>query len=116
MAEAQYKDFDARMARIMRNHEQLSKGYVTKVTRDGLIVAKPRSRAARYMPWRTMLCVLALGLAFKVMMFVNLGPEGYDARVARLAAGTQVEQAGAYLLRVDPATAWLAAQIEMYRQ
>lgn len=112
MADTQFQDFDARMARIVRNHQRLSKGYVTRVTKDGLIVARPRSRFAPSLPWRSVLGLLIVGMAVKVMMFVNLGPEAYEARVARLAAGTQVEQVGAYLLAADRATLWIAAQIE----
>ena len=112
MADANFQNFDARMARITRQHQRLAKGYVTKVTKDGLIVHRPRRRVAPYIPWRSVLGLLVVGMAVKVLMFVNLGPETYDARVATLMAGTQFEQVGAYLLQADQATLWLAAKVE----
>jgi hypothetical protein len=112
MADANFQDFDARMQRILRQHQRLSKGYVTTVTKDGLIVARPRRKVAPFIPWRSVLGILAVGMIFKVMMFVNLGSEAYEARVARLATGTKVEQVGAYLLAADQATLWLAAKVD----
>lgn len=112
MADANYQEFDARMARIHRQHQRLSKGYVTKVTKDGLIVARPRRRVARYIPWRTILGFLVIGMSFKVMMFVNLGPDAYEARVASITAGTAFEEVGSYVLKADQATLWLAAKVE----
>lgn len=112
MADANFENFDKRLARIMRNHQRLSKGYVTAVTNDGLIVARPRRRIAPFVPWRSILGLLMLGLACKVLLFVNLGPQAYGERVARLSAGTEIEQAGAYLMSADRATLWLAGQIE----
>lgn len=112
MADANFQDFDARMARIVRQHQRLSKGYVTKVTRDGLIVARPRRRVVPFMPWRSVLGLLVVGMVLKVMMFIHLGAEAYEDRVARLAAGSQIEQAGAYILQADPATLWLAAKVD----
>ncbi len=111
MADAQFQEFDARMERILRKHQRLSRGYVTRVTKDGLIVARPRRRIGRYIPWRSVLGLLIIGMVFKVLMFVNLGQTAYEERVARLASGTQVEQVGAYLLAADQATLWLAAKI-----
>lgn len=112
MADTNFDKFDKRMARIMRNHERLSKGYVTKVTRDGLIVARPRRTLLDFIPWRTILILLIAAMAAKVFLYVQLGPEAYEARVANLAVGTELEKVGAYVLSADQATLWLASKVE----
>ena len=112
MADANFENFDKRMRRIMRNHEQLSRGHVTTVTRDGLIVARPRRRVMSFVPWRAILAILVLAMASKVALYVNLGPAAYEEIVASLSTGSEIERAGAYLMQADQATLWLAAQIE----
>ena len=44
---SQYDEFDRRMRRITRRHTQLSRGYVTTVNDDGLVVAKPKRKFSR---------------------------------------------------------------------
>lgn len=114
MADANYHDFDKRMRRILRNHERLSHGHVTTVTRSGLIVARPRRRVFAWVPWRLILALLIIGMVAKVALYINLGPEAYGARVAELAQGTEVEQAGAYLMTADQATIWIAGKVQEY--
>ena len=41
-----------------------------------------------------------------------LGPDTYGDRVADLAAGTPVEQAGAWVMQSDPASRFVADQIK----
>ena len=112
MADANFQNFDRRMERILRQHERLSKGYVTAVSRDGLIVARPRRRLLSLFPWRATMFVLVAAMALKVLMYVQMGPAVYNERVQRLASGTQVEQVGAYLLSADAATVWTAEKIQ----
>ena len=115
MADANFQNFDARMRRIMRHHEALSRGYVTTVTKDGLIVARPTRRVARWLPVRPLLVLLVAAFAFKVMLYSFLGPEDYAAQVAGLAVGTPLEQVATYILHADQATVWLAEQIAVLR-
>ena len=115
MSQANFQNFDKRMARIMRQHDRLSKGYVTKLTRDGLIVAKPRRRILSLAPLRFLLLLLVAAMAFKVFFYVQMGPEVYNARVAGLAIGTQVEQVGSYVLQADPVTVAIADKIQEFR-
>lgn len=112
MSGANYDSFDRRMARIHKNHERLSKGYVTRVTRDGLIVARPRRTLLGMIPWRFILAILVIGMAAKVVLYTNMGPETYQNEVARLAAGTQFEQVGVYVLSADQATVWLSGKLQ----
>lgn len=112
MAHANFQEFDKRMARILREHEKLSKGYVTKVTRDGLIVAKPRRRVLSLAPLRFLLLLLVAAMVFKIFFYIQMGAEVYNARVATLAVGTQVEKVGAYLLQADPVTVAISEKLK----
>lgn len=116
MADANFDNFDRRLERILRQHQRLSKGYVTTVTRDGLIVARPRRRGLPFIPWRGILAALVLAFLVKVMLFVSMGAAAYEERVAHLAAGTPVEQVGAYVLAADQATLWIADKVEEAKQ
>ena len=110
MSASQYDDFDQRMRRISRRHTELSRGYVTSVNHDGLVVAKPRRRMGRGTV--RMLIVLACALvAFKAFLFAQLGADAYAAKVTALSEGSAVEKAGAWLMTADPVTVALGAQI-----
>jgi type VI protein secretion system component VasF len=112
MAHANFQEFDKRMARILREHQKLSNGYVTKVTRDGLIVAKPRRRILSLAPLRFLLLLLVAAMVFKIFFYINMGAEVYNARVANLAVGTQVEKLGSFVLQADPVTVAIAEKLK----
>jgi hypothetical protein len=57
--------------------------------------------------------VCAFGL--KGAILHNIGPESYDARVARLESGKEFDQLGAWLMQADPVTVWVAEQIAEIR-
>ena len=110
MSASQFDEFDRRMRRISRRHSKLSHGYVTQVSHDGLVVAKPQRRSARG-TLRGVAIVILVMMAFKAFLHAQLGPEAYQARVDGLAAGSAFEKAGAVAMTADPVTEWLAAQI-----
>lgn len=104
------KEFDTRLKRIGRKHRQLAGGYVARVGDDGLIVPRPRRRRVR-VPFAG-IALAALGIiALKGVFYAQLGPESYDARVASLAAGSQVERMGAWVMQADPLTLWVSEQV-----
>ncbi len=49
-------------------------------------------------------------MIFKGFLHYQIGATAYDERVARLSAGTVVEQAGAYAMTADPVTLWISEQ------
>lgn len=110
MADSNLQNFDKRMERIIRNHQKLSRGYVAAINEDGLIVAKPRRRV--WVPWRSVLFLLVLGFVFKVGFYAYIGPDAYQARVENLAAGTEWEQVGAWVMTADPVTVTVADHIK----
>lgn len=109
MSASQFEEFDRRMRRISRRHTQLSRGYVTSVNGDGLVVARPRRRTRRGM-LRGLVVIFAVMMAFKGVLHAQLGAAVYDDRVAALAEGTVVERAGAWVMTADPVTLWLSQQ------
>ncbi|AAV96354.1 hypothetical protein SPO3119 [Ruegeria pomeroyi DSS-3] len=103
-------DFDQRIRRLNKKHEALSRGYTARMRKDGLIELKPRRGGGR-MPLRALVLLCGAVLAFKAFLLASLGPDSYDARLSRLAEGTPVEQAGAWVMQADPASLFLAEQI-----
>ena len=116
MADVEARDFGKRVNRINKRHKKTGGGnatgrYVNSVNHDGLVVARVRRRGPSF-PWKGVaLCFLAFFI-FKGFMLAQLGEATYNDRVAKLQAGTVIEQTGAYVMSVDPVTNWVAAQIQ----
>jgi len=109
MREPQLQEFDARLDKIDKRHRKLARGYVMSVNHDGLIIAEPKVQR-RGFPWRGTLLILVSLMIFKGFLHFQIGATAYDERVARLSAGTVVEQAGAYAMTADPVTLWISEQ------
>ncbi len=110
MSAHQFDEFERRMRRINRRHSKLSHGYVTKVTDDGLVVAKPR-RPRGYATLRGIFLILIVLFVFKGFLHANLGPTAYQERVDGLTSGNAIEQVGGYAMMADPITLWLSSVI-----
>ncbi len=102
--------FDRRVRRLNRKHEAMSRGYTTKLRKDGLIVVQPQ-RAQVRLPLKFLFLVFVALILFKGFLMASLGTEAYGERVAGLAGGTTVEQVGAWVMQPEPATEFVAAQI-----
>ncbi len=113
MSASQFDEFDRRMRRITRRHTQLSKGYVTSVNDDGLVVAKPRRKFSRGTLRGVAIVMIGL-MIFKGFLHHQLGPAEYAQRVEALSSGSFFEKAGAVLMAADPITVWLAGQFATY--
>lgn len=110
-----FKDFDDRIERITNKRAQMRDGYVGRVTKDGLVVFRPRRRAIPVSPRGLAMVVFAF-IFFKALIMSHLGINIYQERIDKLRSGTIVEQAGAFIMQPDPATLWVAAQIRPYIQ
>jgi len=110
MADAKQLKFGQRIRRIDRTNRSLAQGYITTVNHDGLIIARPRRNSSHF-PFRGLFLGLLILLAFKGFLFAKLGPESYQDQVTLLQAGTAVEKVGAYVMKADPVTIWLAGQM-----
>jgi hypothetical protein len=111
MSQVQEQEFEHRIRRLMRKHDRLSRGVVHRVGPDGLITAHPRRRVSLLPPLRAIVLVLAVGFLFKAYLLYALGGATYQARVDTLAEGSVFEQAGAMMMRPDPASTWLAEEM-----
>ena len=104
--------FNKRLKALGRKHAAMANGYTTQVRGDGLIVVKPKRRARRGFPLAKLL-ILGLGfVAFKGFMLASLGELTYNERLARMGNGTSVEQAGAWVMQIDPLTRFMAGYLE----
>lgn len=109
MSEAQQIEFGDRIRRIGRNHRKLAKGYTTTVTEDGLVVARPYRKPSGWAS-RALFLFLVMLLVFKAFLLAQLGTTAYGERVAQLEQGSFVEKMGAYAMKPDPVTLWMANQ------
>jgi hypothetical protein len=110
MSEAQYAEFGQRIRRIDRHHRKLAKGYVTSMNHDGLVIARPQRKSSG-LPARALFLTLVTLLVFKGFLLAQLGADVYVERMGILESGTLIEQVGAYAMKPDPITQWIATQI-----
>ncbi len=103
-------EFDNRLKRLVRKHSAMSRGYRHKMRTDGLIVVQPRRNTPR-LSIRAVLIFLAAFFVFKGFLIANLGPAAYDERLAVLAEGAVFEQAGAWVMQMDPLSSLVADQL-----
>ena len=104
--------FTKRLGKLGRKHEEMTHGYTTKVGKDGLITVVPKARRARGVSGLKLLLLAAICFfGIKAFMLAVSGPDGYQDRLAKMQEGTVIEQAGAFVMGMDPLTERLAAFI-----
>ncbi|MFN3211229.1 MAG: hypothetical protein ACE369_19990 [Roseovarius sp.] len=108
-----YQGFDARLKKIDRSRARMANGYSAKVTRDGLIVFRPKRRN-RSLSVRGLLFLVAGFFLFKAMILAHLGGTLYDQRVDALQSGSVVEQAGAFVMQKDPVATAMAQYLRPF--
>jgi hypothetical protein len=100
---------DKRLHKIVRTHNRMRRnGVVHRVGRDGLIRSRPRLVRPRF-PLKG-----ALLVAFKALLFAQLGAGGYALKVDELRSGSMVEQAGAYIMQEEPVTVAIGGYLTRY--
>ncbi len=104
------RQFSERLQRLSRKHDAMTRGYVTHMQPDGLIVARPKRPPIRISGRAVLLCFAAF-IGFKVFLVASLGLVTYEERLGRLQAGTMVERIGAFAMQVDPVTKALAKKV-----
>lgn len=80
--------------------------YVTLVDKNGLIQVLPRrkSRSRLTAPLKLIALFAVLLTVFKSLALLNVGMIDYEDELAALNNGNAFEQAGAFVLQVDPLT------------
>ena len=105
---------DKRLRKVVRNHERMrANGVVHRVGRDGLIRSRPRLIRPRF-PMKGVLIIAALFIAFKSLMFAQMGAGNYALKVEALRNGGMVERAGAVLMQEEPVTVALGGYLKQY--
>lgn len=95
--------FEKRLRRIVKSHQRMANGVAYRVDQNGLISAQPRIYNPKF-PLRGLILLVGAAFLFKGYIFATLGQSTYDTRVAGLADGSLIEQAGAWIMQADPAT------------
>ncbi|MFT4962554.1 MAG: hypothetical protein ACI92Z_003653 [Paracoccaceae bacterium] len=103
-------EFDQRVISLGRKRRALSRGYVTRMRSDGLLVARPYRTRPR-IPVKALILFVMAFVVFKGFLIANIGSDAYSERVAKLENGTVVEQAGAWVMQSDPVSDMVAQQI-----
>ncbi len=105
-----FQGFDTRLKSIDRNRARMERGYVGKVSKDGLIVFRPKRRQ-RGVPVRGIIYLVAGFIFFKAVIIAHLGASLYGERLAQLSQGSTIEQAGAVVMQPDTLSMILAARL-----
>lgn len=87
--------------------------YITLVDSNGLIqvVPRPRRKSRLAGPFKLLLVFAVLLTVFKSLALLNVGVVDYEDELAVLREGNAFEQAGAFVLSIDPLTMIVYKQI-----
>lgn len=99
--------FNNRLRSLGRKHAEMANGYTPELRADGLIVIKPK-RARLRVPFKGVLYAVAGFILFKAFLLSAIGPDGYSDRLSQLQQGSVFEKGGAWVMRIDPLTQFVA--------
>ena len=100
--------FDERYRKVIERHRQLSRGYVTKLDRNGIVAHFPISHVREAFNFSALLLPFGILFFLKACIVTVLGREGYVQQVGLLREGGMVEQIGAIFMQMDPITSVLS--------
>jgi hypothetical protein len=98
--------FYKRQNALVKKHERMARGYVTRLNKNGTFEQVPDSKAGG-VGLRLILLTALLFMGFKAMVYVGLGTDSYMEHVDALNQGSRYEKVGAWFMQVDPVTAKL---------
>lgn len=101
------RSFHKREQALRRKHIRMSQGYMTRMNRNGVIEQIPQNRMSGF-GLSVFLRLAVAVMLFKVVALAWLGEPIYTGHVERLSQGAFYEQAGAWILQVDPVTRTLS--------
>lgn len=104
------KSFRKREGALRKKHIRMAYGYVTRMDKSGLIIQQP-DRKVGSAGKRLLFYTILVFLCFKILLLAGLGRDAYIAHLDALAQGSVYEQAGGWLMQVDPLTARLAETV-----
>jgi len=103
-----------RLNKVVRNHNKMRRnGVVHRVGKDGLI--RSRARLVRPgFPIKGALIIVALLIAFKSLLFAQMGASNYAVKIDELRNGGMIEQAGSYIMQEEPVTVALGGYLKQF--
>ncbi|GAA6163228.1 hypothetical protein NBRC116590_09320 [Pelagimonas sp. KU-00592-HH] len=109
-----YEEFRDRVARIYdakgnKKPMRASRSQIS-VDHDGYVVIRSARRGPQ-VPWTGILMLAVAFFGVKGAVMSRLGPDFYGAQAQRLEPASVLEQVGAWTMRPDPVSRWVAAQI-----
>lgn len=96
--------FDERYRKVIKRHRQLSRGYVTKIEKNGVIAHRPTRNLGDVFSLTSLILPFGILFMLKAAIVTVLGEEGYIQQVDVLREGGFVEQVGAVFMQMDPIT------------
>ncbi|SPF77877.1 hypothetical protein [Pseudoprimorskyibacter insulae] len=106
MSEAM-RSFDRRAKNVQSTHRKLAGGYTEKINKNGIVELKPR-KTISLGPLRYIVLFALAFIGLKGLILSQIGFEAYDGHLAFFELGSTGERMGAWLMQIDPATAWIA--------
>lgn len=106
--DANQANFQKRLIEIDRKHSRSRGRFVRLEERDGILVPVEKARVTRRLPLRGLMLALVAFLGFKAFLFAYLGPVTYADRLSALEEGNVVEEMGAWAMRPDAVSRWIA--------
>ncbi len=100
-------EFASRLAKLTKRHNAMARGYTATLRGDGLIVVQPR-RIQFQLPVRGFVLLMAVFMIFKGFMLAQLGEASYNERLLILSSGSLYEQAGGFVMGIDPVSQVIA--------
>ncbi|WP_298843169.1 hypothetical protein [uncultured Roseobacter sp.] len=109
-----YAQFEKRINAVADKHARLAGGYTAQVGNDGLITLVP-ARRRTYTRLRVFAAIVFGFFLFKSLAITLTGPLAYAGRIEAMAAGTQFEQIGAWIMQIGPVSEFLSlAMIRLF--
>ena len=103
-----------RLDRVVRTHTRMRRnGVVHRIGSDGLIRSRPRLVRPRF-PLKGVMVIAGLLIAFKALLFAQIGEGNYALKVEALRTGSPIEQAGAVILQEDRVTVALGGYLKQF--
>lgn len=106
--DANHDRFQERLRRIDHSVSPSDQGVVVRP--DGVVVAR-RRRLRLSVPWRSATLALICCFLLKGFMIWHQGEADYAARLADLSARSSGHRAAAWILALDPVSAWIGDRL-----
>ncbi|MDG1077843.1 MAG: hypothetical protein P8P65_14545 [Planktotalea sp.] len=90
--------------------------YMTLVDKNGIIqvVPRPKERKASFLPFKLIAFFVVFIMLLKALALLSVGVNAYEEERLALSEGNVFEQAGAFVLWIDPATEAISSYLRPY--